>query len=259
MTTTFTGLLPAAGQGTRLAPFQSSKELLPVSFEPVPELDGGIRPKIVSEYALESLVNADVRRCFVIIAPWKQELVTYFGSGGRYNMTIAYLYQEIARGVPPALDLAYPWVAEHNVVFTMPDTIFYPRNCLASLRQFFTETYADLALGVFPTDEAERFGPVLSEGNSVVAVYDKCPEPPVQNTWGVAIWGPLFTSLLHSELDVQPEPDKEESLGSYFDLAVRAGLTVKALEFTEGSYLDVGTPQGLRCAIERLRWEHVQQ
>ncbi len=42
------GLIPAAGQATRLAPLPCSKELYPIGLE-----RGGARPKVVCEYLLD--------------------------------------------------------------------------------------------------------------------------------------------------------------------------------------------------------------
>jgi glucose-1-phosphate thymidylyltransferase len=244
------GVLPAAGRGSRLLPFRYPKELLPVAFEPRRDPPGGLQPRVVSECAIEAFVLAGVTRCLLIVAPWKLEVVSYFGGGEDFGVEIAYLCQEEARGLPHALELARPWTADGHVAFAMPDTIAQPRDCLAQLWDLYRAQSADLALGLFPTDEAERLGPVLTEGEVVLSVYDKCPRPPVQNTWGVAIWGPAFTELLHCGVQQNGAPGPEPVLGSFFDLAVRLGMRVRAMFFAEGAYADLGTPHGIQCCLQ---------
>lgn len=251
----FVGLIPAAGMGRRLAPFRYPKELLPIAYEKVPGSDGDLRPRVISEYAIEALVRADVRRCLIIVAPWKIEVMNYFGDGSELGLDIGYLYQEAARGLPHAIDLAYSWTKECHTAFIMPDTYVLPHDCLAKLRMFYQNTRADLALGLFPTKEAERLGPVVLDGERVVAVFDKCAKPPAQNTWGIAVWGPKFSELIHASI---PRPDNtspELVLGSYFQLAVQNGLAVRGMLFAEGSYADLGTPQGIHLCRELMRRE----
>lgn len=249
----FIGVLPAGGNGSRLAPFRYPKELLPVVYDGFPDEINCYRPKVVAEYALEAFLNAGVSRCLVITAPWKQDLIRYFGSGSEFGLNIAYVYQEEANGLSQAVDLAYPWIAEHHVVFAMPDTLFHPRDSLLLLRTLYVESRSDLSLCVFPTSEAERLGPVLLQGEKVLAVYDKCQPPPALNTWGAAIWGPRFSELLHHELsNPTPLSHRDTSLGRYFELAIKRNLTVTGFFFGDGTYLDVGTPGGIRCWFEMI-------
>lgn len=244
------GLIPAAGMGQRLAPFRYPKELLPIAYEKVPGSPGDIRPRVVGEFAIEALVKAGIGRCVIIVAPWKLEVMNYFGDGSELGLDLAYVYQETARGLPHAIDLAYGWTKGCHTAFIMPDTYVLPQDCLSRLRAFCQNTKADLALGLFPTKEPERLGPVVLDGDRVVAVYDKCAEPPAQNTWGIAIWGPKFSELLHSSLPQSETPSREPVLGSYFQLAVQRGLTVKGMLFADGSYADLGTHQGIRLFRE---------
>lgn len=244
------GIIPAAGLGTRLKPFRYPKELLPVVYQP--RGDGrGLQPRAVGELALEAMVEAGIDRCLVVIAPWKLEIATYLGNGAALGMDLAYIHQEEAKGLPAALDLAYRWTFGCHVAFAMPDTIVRPAGCLAQLRLLHLRAGADLTLAVFPTREAARLGPVVLDGDRVAAVYDKCPDPPANNTWGMAIWGPAFSELLHAHLASAPE-GAEPVLGDYFELAVRGGLNVRARFFPDASFTDIGTPEGImRCVGPR--------
>lgn len=244
----YVGLLPAAGRGTRLAPLRYPKELLPIVYESVLADGAEARPRAVAEYALDAIAAAGARRALVIVAPWKLDVVNYLGDGSHFRLDIGYLYQEEARGLPYALDLAHPWTRGQHTVFAMPDTILAPGDALAELRGCYEEAGADLALAVFPTAEAHRLGPVLVDGDRVLQVFDKPAMPLAMNTWGAAIWGPAFSDLLHEEIAGTFPDDGEPVLGHYFNLAIEAGLTVVAREFPHGSFEDAGTRIGiLRC------------
>jgi glucose-1-phosphate thymidylyltransferase len=251
----FVGVLPAAGRGSRLAPLRYPKELLPITYEVAPGGDGaGVRARAVAEYALAAIARADAERVLLVVAPWKLDVLNYFGDGSHVGLQIGYLYQEEARGLPYALDLARSWTRGDHVIFAMPDTITTPWDALARLRERYTETGADLALAVFPAAEPERLGPVLLDGERVLRVLDKPADPPAANTWGAAIWSDAFADLLHDGLAQRPDGGSagdhgpEPVIGHFFDLAVRRGLKVIGVSFAEGSFEDAGTRVGiLRC------------
>jgi glucose-1-phosphate thymidylyltransferase len=244
----FIGVLPAAGRGSRLAPLRYPKELLPITYEPA-EGDGtGVRVRAVAEYALAALAAADIERVLLIVAPWKLDILNYFGGGGHVGMRIGYLWQEDARGLPHAMDLAWPWTRGQHVAFAMPDTITSPPDALARLRDRYLAASADLALAVFPAADPERLGPVLLDGERVLRVLDKPEHPPVANTWGAACWSDAFADLMHERLAELPPDDGEPVIGDFFDLAVRQGLKVIGVPMPGGSFEDAGTRAGiLRC------------
>src|ERR1039457_2041434 len=123
MTGTFVGVLPAAGRGSRLAPLRYPKELLPIIYEPAGGDGAGVRARAVAEYALAAIASADADRVLLVVAPWKLDVLNYFGDGRHVGLEIGYLYQEEARGLPYALDPARSWTRGDHVIFAMPDTI----------------------------------------------------------------------------------------------------------------------------------------
>ena len=239
----FVGLIPAAGRATRLAPFRYPKELLPIGYELTPQ--GGARPRAVAEYGVEAIKAAGIDHMFFVVAPWKLDVVTYFGDGAQFGVSVGYLYQEEARGLPHAVDIAYPWIGGRHVALVLPDTIVTPADALARLRTRYLDTGADLALAVFPTEQAWRLGPVVMSGGKVERVLDKPHGPAPANTWGAAIWGERFAALLHEGLGDADPAAGEPVLGMFFDLAVRRGLKAVAVEFPGGSFEDAGTSEGI--------------
>lgn len=241
----FIGLLPAAGRARRLAPLRYPKELLPISYEH--DGAGGTRARAVAEYAIEAIRLAEVVRVLLVVAPWKMDIVSYVGDGRQFGVDVGYLYQQDARGLPPALDLASPWCRGCHTVFALPDTIFEPRDALRTLRALYLDERADLALAVFPTPEPHRLGPVVLDGRRVARVLDKPAVPPAANTWAAGIWNDAFTDLLHDASRASAGQDgREPVLGDVFERAIHEGFRVVGLEFRGGSFTDIGTPEGMQ-------------
>src|SRR5437868_2061835 len=72
------GIVPAAGAGSRIQPLAFSKELLPVGSR----LDGTTeRPRAVSEYLVERLVQAGAEKICFVFAPGKSDILEYYGGG----------------------------------------------------------------------------------------------------------------------------------------------------------------------------------
>ncbi|MFL6130182.1 MAG: sugar phosphate nucleotidyltransferase [Mycobacteriales bacterium] len=242
------GVLPAAGLASRLRPFRYPKELLPVAYEVEGEDAGALRPRAVVEYSVAALVRAGVPRCVAVVAPWKLDVVRYLGGGEDLGISMSYVLQEEARGLPWAVDLAYPWTGGCDVVMVLPDTVIRPPDFLATTLRRHQESGADLTLAVFPTTEPQRLGPVVHQGGVVTAVVDKPARAPADNTWGAAVWGPAFSELLHLAVVESPADAGEMPLGNCFQAAVDKGLDVRAVD-VDGSFCDVGTPRGLGTVL----------
>ena len=246
------GVVPAAGVGARLGPYRAPKELVQVGYRTV---DGQLLPKAAVEHVLSAMCDGGVANVLLVLSPEKPELFRYLGSGQQLGLDLAYLCQEEPLGIPHALDLATPLLAGATVCMGMPDTIFTPRDSFAQLVEFHQHRRADLSLGVFPASQPQALAPVLIEPGShrVLAIVDKPETPPAANTWGIAVWSPAFTELLHEFVGAALRaPRGELLLTDVFVAAVAAGLQVDALTFDSGEYHDIGTPAGLVRAREWL-------
>lgn len=240
------GVIPAAGLGTRLLPLAYPKELLPITYT---QQDGTIVPRPVLQASLDQMRRAGIRECVVVIAEWKLELVRVFGDGAAAGVSLAYVVRAVPRGLADALDAARPWLADRDACLALPDTLLAPDDALARVCAERARSSADLVLGVFPTDHPEQLGPVrVATDGTVVEVLDKPPTTDVRNTWGIAVWSPAFTALLARELAAAPD-DAKPVLGAVFQRALEEGLSVRAVPFEDGHFIDVGTSEGLAEAL----------
>ena len=247
-------IIPAAGRGSRLLPFPCPKELFPVGYQDV-EINGAKekRPKVVSQYLLEHLIDAGARRVFIILGEGKSDIMRYYGDGSRFGVHISYLFQEQLHGMPSAIDLARPWLINETILFGMPDTIIEPANCFRRLLAYHEEQEADLTLALFPTDNPSKFGMVeIDEANTVIRTIDKPKATNLRLMWGACCWSPSFTELIGRYLGDKTYAGKEIVLGDIFNFALEAKMRVKGLPFEEGKYIDIGTTAELNTALKQF-------
>lgn len=239
------GVIPAAGKGSRLAPYPGPKELFPIGWQPY-AVDGEVhrRPKVVSQYVVEAMARAGAAAIYMVVGDRKFDIVRYYGAGTRFGTRIAYLFQEEPEGMVHAIDLAYPWMGQATVLFGMPDTVFHPPDALKTLAEVHASRRADLTLGLFTTTRPWKFGMVdVDRTGRVRAHVDKPAHTLLRLMWGLAVWGPAFTDLLHSTREGWTPSDEKRELvfGDVIDASLARGLRVVGHHFRHGWYIDVGT------------------
>ncbi len=170
------GIVPAAGQGTRIQPLGFSKELLPVGARP----DGATeRPRAVAEYLLERMALAGATKICFVISPGKSDIIEYFGAS--YNgVDLVYVVQPKAVGLCDALFRARPVIGrDEPVMIGLPDTIWFPRDALRQLPD------DRLSFLLFPVEHPEFFDAVsCGEDGRVREIQVKRAD--AQSNW---IWG----------------------------------------------------------------------
>lgn len=239
------GIIPAAGQGTRLAPFSYPKELLPIVYRTAGSDSNVLAPRPVLQFSLDAMKTAGITECMVVIANWKLEIARVFGDGASSGISLGYVMRNVLRGLADAVDAAYAWVRDYDVCLALPDTVLSPRDAVQHMWSDRLRSEADVVLGVFPTSKPEELGPVRIDSHGrVTEVLDKPKTTDLRNTWGLAIWSPRFTELLHKQVAAAPEGG-QPTLGAVYQDAVDMGMVVRAVYFETGEYLDIGTPEGL--------------
>lgn len=252
--TKLVGLVPAGGKGNRLAPLPGSKELFPIGFMPV-AVNGRLerRPKPICMNVIESMLAAGVSQLIVVINTDKMDILRYLRGGAQHGLSVSYLVQENAWGMPFALNLAEPWVAEATVMFGMPDTLFQPADAFTRLLAAHESQRADLTLGLFPTTKPERFGMVaFDQTGRMLYTIDKPAQSDLTFMWGLACWSPVFTNFMSRYIENIKAPAKEVVLGDIFQRALEQQLNVRVLPFSEGEYIDIGNPEELVAAVQRF-------
>ena len=245
---TFVGLIPAAGLGSRLAPFAYPKELLPI-IHTRNGAGGKVSVRPVMQFSLDLLRRAGVTNCYVIISNWKFEIARMFEDGVNVGLSLSYIVHNTPRGLADAVNSVSNWTESKSVCMVLPDVIIQPQDSLHRVCAELVATKADVVLGVFPTTIPEQLGPVsFSPDGTVNRVLDKPKQTDIMNTWGVVAWSPGFTGYLKNLL--ANGQTAEISLGDAFQRALEDGLTIRAIDFPKGSFIDLGTPEAISAMIE---------
>jgi len=233
------GIIPAAGNGTRIQPLAFSKELLPVG-----DRDDGQRPKAVSEYLVERLTAGGADKLCFVISPGKSDILEYYG--GRIGRTdVAYVVQPNAAGLCDAIFRARVLIGPtESVAVGLPDTIWFPHDALARLPQ------DQLAFLLFPVQRPELFDAVeTDEAGRVLQIQVKAAAPCSSWVWGAfRMPGAIF----HELYDFWHARGEHES---YVGTLINAWLAEggRAVGIRAGErYVDVGTLHGYREAIGLL-------
>jgi glucose-1-phosphate thymidylyltransferase len=247
------GVIPGGGGAARLAPLPFSKELLPIGFRQTPL---GPRPKVIVNYLIDGLRGAGVRRVYWLLDKRKSDILGYFGSGAEFGIRIGYVPTEASPSVVHTLDRAFEFLRDQYVLFGFPDIIFEPVEAPARLWQRLSQRRLDVVLGAVPAPAAVIADRVeVGAGGRLLRVRVKPLDRAEDPAWVLAAWSPRFTAFLHQWL-ADHERDEglagtELYLGHAIEAARQAGLSIEVEIFPGGCFIDAGTPEGLRLAVER--------
>lgn len=254
------GLLPAGGQATRINPLPCSKEMYPIGFRQVDE-DGSLRPKVVCHYLLEKMRLADITKAYIVLRNGKWDIPAYLGDGTILNMHLGYLIMHLPFGVPYTIDQAYPFIHNAKVAFGFPDILFKPDDAFVQLLNRQTETNADIILGLYHTDQPQKWDMVdMDADGRIRRILIKPCQSNLCYSWAIAVWTKVFTQFMHDYLSVIQETNKpnkhnnyvnnvskqqELFVGDVFQAAIDNDLHVEGVIFPKSTCLDIGTPDDL--------------
>ena len=221
--------------------------------------DGSLRPKVVSHYLIEQMRKGGVRRAFFILRSGKWDIPQYYGNGTTFGMDLGYLMMDKPYGPPYTLDQAYPFVRGARVALGFPDVLLEPRDAFARALHRLAATRADLVLGLNRVRDTSISDMVAVDRTGRVRELVIRPnETRLTLGWIFAVWKPRFTEFMHKYLSVprtavqQPGSGlpPELTVGHLIRVAVSEGFPIQSVIFRKQSYLDIGSPEGLREAAE---------
>jgi dTDP-glucose pyrophosphorylase len=240
------GIVPAAGQGSRIQPLAFSKELLPVGSRRDGQHE---RPRAVSEYLVERLVLGGADKVCFVIAAGKSDIMQFYG-GEAFSARLFYSVQPEPAGLCDAIFRALPLIApDEQVLVGLPDTIWFPADGLRALPD------GILSFLLFPVDHPELFDAVvLDEQDRVREIQVK--RAGASSHW---IWGAFKMpgSILRELHDLWAARDRrDEYIGTLVNAWIAEGGDARGVR-GGASYVDVGTVRGYREAILLLSDESV--
>jgi glucose-1-phosphate thymidylyltransferase len=243
------GLVPAGGRALRLSRLPCSKEILPLAGPP----GGDGRVRVACDRLLEGMRAAGAERAYVVVGDGKLDIPAYLGDGSTCGLDLAYLTVERSPSTIATVDRAFAFVRDELVLFGFPDILFEPVDALARLVERQRENGAAVVLGLFPAARPEQVDMVdVDDAGRVRRIVIKPAETTLRLAWILAVWTPELTRFLHEGRAAVEESagGREPYVGDLVQAAIDAGLAVDSVSFPDGSFVDVGTPDGLRAAAD---------
>ncbi len=235
------GIIPAAGQGSRIQPLAFSKELLPVGGR----YDGKMRrPRAVSDYLMERMALGGASKICFVISPGKSDILEYYG-GSAYGASLCYSVQPRPAGLCDAIFRALPVIDDRApVLIGLPDTIWFPEDALTALPD------DRLSFLLFPVERPELFDAVVADERGwVKEIQVKRANAASNWIWGAFKMPGRTLSELHQLW--QERSCADEYIGTLVtEWLARGGAAWSAR--AGAKYFDVGTMDGYMEAMRTL-------
>jgi glucose-1-phosphate thymidylyltransferase len=174
------GILLAGGNGTRLFPLTKSinKHLLPVYDKPM------------IFYPLSTLMMAGIRDIAIITRSIDLDLYkNLLGDGSSFGISITYLVQDKANGIPEGYVLAKKFVGDRDIALILGDNILIGQGLGKTLETSTEQTGARIF--AFPVNNPQDYGVVtLNPESGRILKLEEKPRNPQSN---LAVPGVYFT------------------------------------------------------------------
>ncbi len=240
MAARFYGVIPAAGEGTRLKPFTltAPKHIIPLLGRPM------------IEYAVSHLFEAGASDVVVVVGYLGHLIRGRLGDGSRLGARLRYVTQFERLGIAHAIHLA---VTEGGV--DGPFIVYLGDNILkGGIRRYadkFSEGDYDAFVLLSRVRDPSRFGVAVIKDGRIVRLVEK-PKSPISDLAVVGIYffrDPELVEKAFSRL--KPSWRGEYEITDLIQWFIDNGYTV-GYEVVEGWWKDVGTPDGLLEALYLL-------
>ena len=163
------GIILHGGHGTRLRPLTHTgpKQLLPIANKPM------------SQYCLESLVNAGITEIAIIIGgAGSNKVQEYYGDGREFGANITYIMQDMPRGIAHAIKICREFVDNQKFVVFLGDNIL--KKSIAEYVQKFQNSGASASILLCEVDNPTQFGIADVKDGIIKKIMEKPKNPPTK-------------------------------------------------------------------------------
>ena len=216
------GSIPAAGLGSRLQPIGYSKELAVVG------------EKAVIEYLIERMVNAGINKIFITISPEKLDIPRYISTKTPYKNNCVFIVCD-SKSLPDNMFDPVRFLKDSDYLyFGLPDTIWYPKDGFAKLR----EIKKRFVFGLFNSKTPSKFDAVSTDRSGRVSKVEvKVDSPSTKWTWGI---GKIRVSEAKKIIALLPDGNESARIfGSTTNIYLK-NHSVYAVKLAKSDYLDIG-------------------
>lgn len=232
------GVVPAAGEGSRLRPLTADQPKGLVEVDETPLLT----------HCFESLLDVGVDDLIVIVGYQKEEIIEYYGNSFR-EVPITYVHQRDQKGLGHALLQAESHIEDDFVVLN-GDNVFRGNIDEAISKQDESDVDAALIVEEVSREEAQTTGVLETDGSRVTGLIEKPDDPPTTlSSTGCYVLPPEIFHACHL---IRPSDRGEYELADAIDLLISAGRNVQAVPL-EGWRINVNEPEDVEKAERRLQ------
>jgi glucose-1-phosphate thymidylyltransferase len=191
------GIILHGGHGTRLRPLTHTgpKQLLPIANKPM------------SEYCVETLVNAGIKEIsFIIGGIGSKKVKEYYGDGEKFGVKFTYIQQDSPRGIAHAVSLCEDFVNNEKFVVFLGDNIIQRE--INDYILDFEKSNAFASLLLCEVDNPSQFGIAEIENNKIIRITEKPKNPPTN----LAVTGIYFLTPYIFEIIKKLKPSWRNEL-----------------------------------------------
>ncbi len=235
----FLGLIPAAGEGTRMYPFSRAvpKEMYPILGKPV------------IEHCIDNLREGGIKKIFMIVGHQKGALMDYVGDGSFYGVNVAYIYQLKRRGLGHAILQSEKWINKPFVTL-LGDSFIEPKKEIQNMMRLHKEKKPVATILLFKVKDPAGYGIAkLKNLENSYGIIEKVVEKPSLGEaeefkldhefyalCGAYIFEPRIFDYIKK---TKPGKRKELQITDSIQLAIQNGEKIYGV-ILKGKYLDIG-------------------
>lgn len=232
------GILLHGGHGTRLRPLTHTgpKQLLPIANKPM------------SQYCIESLIDAGVREIAVIIGGvGSNKVKEYYGDGSNFGVKITYVEQDYPRGIAHAIRLCKDFIGNERFLVFLGDNII--QKSISDYAIDFEKSDASASILLCEVDDPSRFGIADIKGGKITSIMEKPSNPPTN----YAVTGIYFlTPVIFDVIDkLKPSWRNELEITDALHMLLQEGYKITYNMITD-YWKDTGTPDDIIHANEAI-------
>ena len=239
------GIILHGGHGTRLRPLTHTgpKQLLPIANKPM------------SEYCLESIIDAEIDEVAIIIGGVGSNKVReYYGTGERYGIKITYIEQNEPKGIAHAIRLCKEFVNDEKFLVFLGDNIIQK-----SIKKFvtnFQNSKYDSTILLCEVNNPERFGIAEVKNEKIVKIIEK-PKNPPSNFAVTGIY--LLTPKIFDVIDnLKPSWRNELEITDALDILLKQNENI-SYEIITDYWKDTGTPEDIINANTQILTNYAKE
>ncbi len=234
------GVVPAAGEGTRMRPLTEDrpKGLVEVAGKPL------------LTHVFEQLTALDVTE-LVVITGYRGDQIREFYGDEYEGVPISYTRQERREGLADALLQAEPYIDE-DFLWLNGDNVIRANTGELLNRHEETDASVTTLVETVPQNEAGKGAVLERTGDQITGIIEKPENPPSGMVpRGFYVFSP---EIFHAAHLVTPDSTGEYELSSAIDLLIQAGHTLESIEL-DGWCFNVNTPEQRQLVRENLAEE----